>query len=62
MNIENSRGLGLFVFGMTEQQLVASLGPPDKVIVTEFNNLNLCYDTLQLVFESSPPTTTGSVC
>lgn len=54
MNIEISRGLGKLLFGMTEQQLTHLLGPPDKVIVTDFKNRDLCYYGLQTVFKIEP--------
>jgi len=54
MNIEISRGLDRFLFGMTEQDLAAVLGPPDKIIVTDFDNRDLCYYNLQVVFKIEP--------
>ncbi|RYG98317.1 MAG: hypothetical protein EON58_07515 [Alphaproteobacteria bacterium] len=54
MKIEISRGLDGLLLGMTEQQLTHALGPPDKVIVTEFENRDLCYYRLQTVFKIEP--------
>ena len=54
MNIEISRGLDRFLFGMTEQDLATVLGPPDKIIVTDFDNRDLCYYNLQVVFKIEP--------
>jgi hypothetical protein len=46
--------LNSFLFGMTERELVTLLGPPDKIIVTEFDNRDLCYYNLQIVFKIEP--------
>lgn len=54
MNIEISRGLDEILFGMTEQELANLLGPPDKIIVTDFDNRDLCYYNLQVVFKIEP--------
>ena len=54
MNIEISRGLGELLFGMTEQELISVLGKPDKIIVTEFDNRDLCYYDLQVVLKIEP--------
>lgn len=54
MNIEISRGLDGFLFGMTEQELIAVIGPPDKIIVTDFGNRDLCYYNFQVVFKIEP--------
>jgi hypothetical protein len=54
MNIEISRGLDGLLFGMTEQELTTRLGPPDKIVVTEFDNRDLCYYNLQVVFKIEP--------
>jgi len=54
MNIEISRGLDRLLFGMTEKEVVTLLGPPDKIIVTEYDNRDLCYYNLQVIFKIEP--------
>jgi len=39
---------------MREQDLIARLGIPDKIIVTEFGNRDLCYYELRTVFKIEP--------
>lgn len=39
---------------MREQDLIARLGIPDKIIVTEFGNRDLCYYELHTVFKIEP--------
>ena len=54
MQIHPALGVDRLLFGMTEQELAALLGQPDKVIVTDNGNRDLCYYDLKLVLKIEP--------
>ena len=54
MNIDITRGLDQILFGMSEKDLVTRLGAPDKIIVTDVGNRDLCYYELRTVFKVEP--------
>jgi hypothetical protein len=54
VNIELTRGLDGLLFGMSEDEVIAVNGPPDKTVVTDNGNRDLCYYTLKLVLKIEP--------
>jgi len=54
VHIELTRGIDGLLFGMSEHEVVAVLGSPDKVVVTESENRDLCYYKLRLILKIEP--------
>ena len=54
MHIEFGRGLDHILFGMTESEIVAALGTPDKTVITESGNRDLCYYCQKLILKIEP--------
>ena len=54
MNVEIGKGLSNIIFGMTENEVIATLGKPDKVIAGIDDNKEFLYDLfkLKLIFDS----------
>jgi hypothetical protein len=54
MEIRPGKGVGPFLFGLTEAELVCALGPPDKRYQTDTDALRLQYFALRLEFSIEP--------
>lgn len=54
MEIRPGRGVGPFLFGLTEPELIRALGPPDKRYTTDSEALRLQYFGAQLEFSLEP--------
>ncbi|MEK8035029.1 hypothetical protein AACH06_29790 [Ideonella sp. DXS29W] len=54
MQIYPAIGVDRVLFGMNEQELVALLGPPDKVVTSDNGNRDLCYYALKLILKIEP--------
>ena len=54
MNIEIGKGLSNVIFGMTENEVIATLGMPDRVIAGIDDNKEFLYNLfkLKLIFDS----------
>lgn len=54
MNIEIGKGLSNIIFGMTENEVIATLGKPDRVIAGIDDNKEFLYNLfkLKLIFDS----------
>lgn len=54
MNIEIGKGLSNIIFGMTENEVIATLGKPDRVIADIDDNKEFLYNSLKLklIFDS----------
>ena len=54
MNVEIGKGLSNIIFGMTENEVIATLGMPDRVIAGIDDNKEFLYNLfkLKLIFDS----------
>ena len=54
MNVEIGKGMSNIIFGMTENEVIATLGKPDKVIAGIDDNKEFLYNSLKLklIFDS----------
>ncbi|WP_296079576.1 hypothetical protein [uncultured Eubacterium sp.] len=54
MNVEIGKGLSNIIFGMTENEVIATLGKPDRVIAGIDDNKEFLYNLfkLKLIFDS----------
>lgn len=51
MQINLNRGVDEIVFGMTEGEIIAALGHPDKIVITDYGNRDIIYNGLKLVLK-----------
>ena len=54
MHIEFGRSLDNILFGMTESEIIAALGAPDKTILAESGNRDLFYYSQKLILKIEP--------
>lgn len=51
MQIKLNQGVDEILFGMTEDNIIAALGNPDKIVITDYGNREIIYNSLKLVLK-----------